>query len=66
MTNGDSFEPVVRQLCSIAKLDADKCLADSILLFANPIYKSIAVKSSLQSFTAAMVELQAASQQTKH
>ena len=58
MTNDDSFEPVVLQLCSIAKLDADQCLADSKLLFANAIYKSIAVKSSLQRFTATMVELQ--------
>ena len=58
MTNDDSFEPAVLQLCSIAKLDADQYLADSKLLFANAIYKSIAVKSSLQRFTATMVELQ--------
>ena len=45
MTNDDSFKSVVRQLCSIAKLDADQCLADNKLLFANAIYKSIAVKS---------------------
>jgi len=32
--------------------------ADSKLLFANAICKSIAVKSSLQRFTATMVELQ--------
>jgi len=58
MTNDDSFEPAVRQLFSIAKLDVDQCLADSKLLFANAIYKSIAAKSSLQRFTATMVELQ--------
>ena len=58
MTNDVSIESAVRQLCSIAKLDADQYLADSKLLFANAIYKSIAVKSSLQRFTATMVELQ--------
>ena len=41
-----------------AIVDADQCLADSKLLIANAIYKSIAVKSSLQRFTATMVELQ--------
>jgi len=66
MTNDDSFEPTVRQLYarSIAKLDADQCLADSELLFANAFYKSIAVECSLQRFTATMVELQAATQYT--
>ena len=58
MANDESFEPAVRQLCSIARLDAEQCLADSKLLFANAIYKSIAVKSSLQHFLATMVELQ--------
>ena len=42
MTNDVSIESAVRQLCSIAKLDADQYLADSKLLFANAIYKSIA------------------------
>jgi len=37
MTNDDIFEPAVRQWCSIAKLDADQCLADSKLFFANAI-----------------------------
>jgi len=50
MTNDDSFEPAVRQLFSIAKLDADQWLADSKLLFAKTIYKSIAIKSRLQRF----------------
>jgi hypothetical protein len=58
MTNDDNFELVLRQLCSITKLDADMCLADSKLLFANVIYKSIGLKSSFQSFTATTVELQ--------
>jgi len=59
MTKDDSFESAVqRQLCSIAKIDADQRLADIKLLFTNAIYKSIAVKSSLQSFTVTMVELQ--------
>ena len=46
MTTDDSFEPADRQLCSIAKLDADQYLADSKLLFANAIYTLIAVKST--------------------
>ena len=58
MYNDESFEPAVRPLCSIAKLDADQCLANSKLLFANAIYESIEVKSSLQRWTATMVELQ--------
>ena len=29
MTNDESFKPAVRQLCSIAELDADQCLANS-------------------------------------
>ena len=38
--------------------NGEQCLADSKFLFANKIYKSIAVKSSRQSFSATMVELQ--------
>jgi len=59
MTNNDSFEPAVWQLCSTAKLNADQCLAHSELLFANAIYKSIAVKSiACNVLTTTMEELQ--------
>ena len=40
MARGKNFENAVRQLCSIAKLDKDLCVADGNLLFYNEACRS--------------------------
>jgi hypothetical protein len=59
MAKGENFENAVRQLCSIAKLDGDLCVAEGNLLFYNEAYRSVdsALKSmsSLQCLATTMV-----------
>ena len=40
MARGENFDNAVRQLCSIAKLGGDLCVAEGNLLFYNEAYRS--------------------------
>ena len=40
MARGENLDNAVRQLCSVAKLDGDLCVADDNLLFYNEAYRS--------------------------
>ena len=53
----DRFEQAVQQLKKLnklAKLDADKCIAEGKLLLCNDVYKNPNIASSLQCFVSTM------------
>ncbi len=55
MSFNDRFEHAVQQLKKLAKLDADKCIAEGKLLFCNDVYKNPNIASSLQCVVSTMV-----------
>ena len=61
MARGENFDNAVRQLCSIAKLDGDLCVAEGNLLFYNEAYRSadsaLMSMSILQCLATAMAPL---------
>ena len=61
MARGENFDNAVRQLCIIAKLDGDLCVAGRNMLFYNEAYRSAdsasISMSSLQSLATTMVTL---------
>ena len=62
MARGENFDNAVRQLCIIAKLDGDLCVAEGNMLFYNKAYYRFADSasismSSLQSLATTMVTL---------
>jgi len=61
MARGENFDNAVRQLCSIAKLYGDLCVAEGNLLFYNEAYRSAdnasMSMSSLQCLATTMVTL---------